>query len=171
MGFPGGSDGKESASSVRDLGLISGLGRSPGEGNEYRLQYSCLENSMDRGAWQATVHGVTKNQTQLSNFHIHLTLKVCTLIQYFRVRVKIHFILNRNPILHHLIKRSFFTFQRPWHLCGYSFGSENMGLLLLYCVPPLYNYTNTTISTAGVSYGSWYTHLFAKNILLEHSHT
>ena len=46
-----------------DLGSIPGLGRSPKEGNGYPLQYSCLENSMDRGAWWATVHGVTKNQT------------------------------------------------------------------------------------------------------------
>ena len=52
MGFPGGSDGKESACNVGDLGLIPGLGRSPGEGHGYLLQYSCLENSMDRGAWQ-----------------------------------------------------------------------------------------------------------------------
>ena len=56
MGFPGGSDGKESACDAGDLGLIPALGRSPGEGNGYLLQYSCLENSNDRGAWQqATV--------------------------------------------------------------------------------------------------------------------
>ena len=60
MGFPGGSAGKESACSVGDLGLIPGLGRSPGEGNGNPLQYSCLENPMDRGAWQATVHGVER---------------------------------------------------------------------------------------------------------------
>ena len=58
--FPGGSDGKESACNAGDLGLIPGWGRSPGEGNGYPLQYSCLENPIDRGAWQATVHGVTK---------------------------------------------------------------------------------------------------------------
>ena len=51
MGFPGGSESKESACNAGDLGLISGLGRSPGEGNGYPLQYSCLENSMDRGPW------------------------------------------------------------------------------------------------------------------------
>ena len=51
-----------------DLGLIPGLGRSPEEGNGNPLQYSDLENSMDRGAWQAIVHGVTKSWTQLSNF-------------------------------------------------------------------------------------------------------
>ena len=66
-GFPGGSHGKESACDAGDPGLIPGLGRSHGEGNDNPLQYSCLENPMDRGAWQATVHGVTKSQTWLSN--------------------------------------------------------------------------------------------------------
>ena len=61
--FPGGSDGKESAYNAEDLGLILGLGRSPGEGNNYSFQYSGLENSMDRGAWQGTVHGVTETRT------------------------------------------------------------------------------------------------------------
>ena len=69
LGFPGGSDSKESACNVGDLGLIPGSGRFPGEGNDNPLQYSCLENSMDRGAWGATVHGVTKSQTQLRDFH------------------------------------------------------------------------------------------------------
>ena len=54
-GFPSGSDGKESACSAGDLGLIPGLGRSPGEGSDYPLQYSCLEDPMDRGAWKATM--------------------------------------------------------------------------------------------------------------------
>ena len=61
--FPGGSDDKESACNVRDLGLIPGLGRSPGEGNGYPLQSSCLEYFMNRGVWQHTVHGVAKNRT------------------------------------------------------------------------------------------------------------
>ena len=61
--FPDDSDGKESACNVGDLCSIPGLGRSPGEGNDNPLQYSCLENSMDRGAWQATVHGFAKSQT------------------------------------------------------------------------------------------------------------
>ena len=60
MGFPGGSDGKESACNAGDPGSVPGLARYPGEGNGNILQYSCLENSMDRGAWQAIVHGVTK---------------------------------------------------------------------------------------------------------------
>ena len=56
MGFPGVSDRKEFACNVEDMGLIPGLGRSPGGGNGNPLQYSCLENSMDRGAWRAMVH-------------------------------------------------------------------------------------------------------------------
>ena len=56
-----------SVGDAEDLGSISGSGRSLGEGNGYPLQYSCLENSMDRGAWQATVHGVTKSWTQFSD--------------------------------------------------------------------------------------------------------
>ena len=64
-GFPGGSDGKESVCNAGDLSSIPGLGRSPGEGNGNPFQYSCLGNSMDRGAWWVTVHRVTKNQIQL----------------------------------------------------------------------------------------------------------
>ena len=63
MGFPGGSDGKESACNAGDLGLTPGSGRSPGEGNDYLLQYSCLENFMDRGAWWAIVHGIAESDT------------------------------------------------------------------------------------------------------------
>ena len=59
-GFPGGSDSKESACNVGDLGSIPGSGRFPGDRNGNPLQYSCLENSMDREAWQAMVCGVTK---------------------------------------------------------------------------------------------------------------
>ena len=65
QGFPGSSDGKESACNVGNLGSITGPIRCPGEGTGYPLQYSCLEKSMDRGAWQATVHGVSKSQTGL----------------------------------------------------------------------------------------------------------
>ena len=63
LGFPGGSEGKEPACNVGNLGLIPASGRSPGEGNGNPLLYSCLENSMDRGVWQATVHGVAKGDT------------------------------------------------------------------------------------------------------------
>ena len=63
MGFPGGSNDKESVCSTGDLGSTRGLGRSPGEGNDNLLQYSCLENSIDRGAWWATDHGVEELDT------------------------------------------------------------------------------------------------------------
>ena len=69
--YPGGSDSKASAWSAGDPGSTPGLGRSPGEGNGNPLQYSCLENSMDWGAWKATVHGVAKSWTRLSNITGH----------------------------------------------------------------------------------------------------
>ena len=68
LDFPGGSDGKASVCNVGDPGLIPGLGRSPGEGNGHPLQYSCLENPMDGGAWWAIVHGVAKSQPLLRDF-------------------------------------------------------------------------------------------------------
>ena len=68
MDFLGGWDGKASACSVGDLGSISGSGRSPGEGNGNPVQYSCLENPTDGGAWWATVHGAAKSWTLLSDF-------------------------------------------------------------------------------------------------------
>ena len=67
QGFAGGSDGRESVCKAGDPGSIPGSGRSPGEGNGSPLQYSCLENSMDRGVWQATVHGVAKSWTRLND--------------------------------------------------------------------------------------------------------
>ena len=72
MCFPGGSDGKESTCNVGDLGLIPGLGRSPREGSSNPPQYSCLENFMDRGASQATVHGVAQSDMteRLTLMHI-----------------------------------------------------------------------------------------------------
>ena len=82
MGFPGGSVVKNlpaSARDVRDTGSVPRMGRSPGEGNGNPLQYSCLENSMDGGAWWATVHGVAKSRTRLSNFtffHARSTINV-----------------------------------------------------------------------------------------------
>ena len=73
LGFHGGSGGKESACNVRDLGSIPGLGRSPGEGNSFPLQYSGLENWMDRGAWRAIVHGLAKSQTQMRDWQFQFT--------------------------------------------------------------------------------------------------
>ena len=68
LGIPGGSEAKESDYNAGDLGSIPGSGRSPGKGNGNPLQYSCLENSMDRGAWWATVHRVAKSRIQLTDF-------------------------------------------------------------------------------------------------------
>ena len=64
---PCGSDGKEAACNAGDVGSFPGSGRSPGEGNGHTLQYPCLETSMDRGGWWATVHGVTKNRVRLND--------------------------------------------------------------------------------------------------------
>ena len=74
MGFPGGSAVKNPASTAEDTGdagLIPGWGRSPGGGNGDPLQYSCLKDPMDSGAWWATVHSVTKSQTQLKRLSMH----------------------------------------------------------------------------------------------------
>ena len=70
----GGSEGKAFACNVGDPGSIPGSGRSSGEGNGNSLQYSCLENPVDRGAWWATVHGVAKSRTRLSNFTLTFVL-------------------------------------------------------------------------------------------------
>ena len=67
LGFPGGAVVKNPHANAGDVSSVPGLGRSPGEGNGNSLKYSCLENPMDRGAWWATVHGIAKSQTQLSN--------------------------------------------------------------------------------------------------------
>ena len=75
MNFPSGSVGKESACTAGDAGLIPGLGRSPGGGHGNPLHYCCLENRIDRGAWQATAHRVTKSRTQLSNQHFTLPFR------------------------------------------------------------------------------------------------
>ena len=76
QGFPGGSEGKASACNAGDPGSIPGSGRSPGEGNGNPLLYPCLENPMDRGAWWATVHGVTRvrhNRATSRSYNCHVT--------------------------------------------------------------------------------------------------
>ena len=80
MGFPSSSDGKTSTCNAGDLGSIPGSGRSPGEGNGNSLQYSCQENPMDRRAWWATVHGVAKSQTRLSDSHTNISKHTYTYI-------------------------------------------------------------------------------------------
>ena len=78
-GFPGGSVVKNPCINPGDLGLIPRLGRSPGGGHGNPLQYSCLETPLDRGAWWATVHGVTKSRTQLSPRHTHVQISILVL--------------------------------------------------------------------------------------------
>ena len=73
MGVTGGSDNKESAFDTGDPGSVPELERSPGEGNSNPLQYSCRENSLDRGTWRATVHGVPTSPAQLNNQHFHFS--------------------------------------------------------------------------------------------------
>ena len=89
MVFPGGSEVKASACNAGDLGSIPGSGRSPGEGNGNPLQYSCLENPMDRGAWWATVHGVTKSWTRLSNFSLNVLTHMPALWVWTWVRLSL----------------------------------------------------------------------------------
>ena len=81
MGFPGNSDGKESACNAGDPGSIPGLERSPREGNGSLLQYSCLENSTDKRPCQFTVHEVTKSRIQLRDFHfIYICIYMCVYV-------------------------------------------------------------------------------------------
>ena len=88
MNFPGGSDGKASVYNAGDPGSIPGSGRSSGEGNGNPLQYYCLENPMDRGAWYATVHGVPKGWTRLSDF-TYLLMYKCVIIKFLNKKRKI----------------------------------------------------------------------------------
>ena len=85
MGFTGGTSGKEptNAGDIRTVGSASGWRRSPGGGRGNPLQYSCLENPMDRGAWWATVHGVVGSRTRLSNFTYLLTYTYAILVATF----------------------------------------------------------------------------------------
>ena len=111
--FPGGSNGKVSVYSEGDPGLSPGLGRSPGEGNGNPLQYYCLENPMDRGAWKGTVHGAAKSWTRLSDVPVipvsknknkklqknflFACLFVCLLKKDWRDRLLLRFTLQSIP--------------------------------------------------------------------------
>ena len=101
MGFPGGTVAKNlpaNAGDTIDSGLIPGSGRSPRVGNGNPLQFSCLENSLDRGAWLATVHGVTKSQTRLSDWihthtQIHIHMYIC-IYTHIHIRIYINIYMN-----------------------------------------------------------------------------
>ena len=90
IGSSSGSGSKESASNAGDPRTIPGLGRSPGEGNGYPLQYFCLENSMDRGAWRATVYRISESQTRLSNQHLHFFHVSDALLSYMYTSFNSH---------------------------------------------------------------------------------
>ena len=108
LGFPGGSEITAPACNVGDLGSILGLGRFPGEGNGNPLQYSCLENPMDGGAWWATVHGVAKSRTWLSDFqlwYIKLRLKN-TIVHSFELFLKMTLI----QLKYYIYKRTYATY-------------------------------------------------------------
>ena len=92
-GFPGGSDGKESACNEGDLGSIPGSGSSPGERNRNPLQHSCLENSMDRGAWWATVHGSHKESDMTEQVSTHAQHNVT---RVFHTGVPTHIVCSTN---------------------------------------------------------------------------
>ena len=108
MDFPGGSAGKESACNAGNLGLVPGLGRSPGEGNGYSLQYSGLENSMDN-----VVHGVTKSWTWLSDFHyiyiynMHVCMYRCIYTHMYYVYTYVYI---------YVIHTSIYSYGLPWWL-------------------------------------------------------
>ena len=111
MGFPGGSEVKASACNVGDPDFIPRLGRSAGEGNSYPLQYSCLENSKDRGAWKAIVHGATKSQTWLSDYYYCIAQKSS---QLFVVQLLSHVQLFVTPWTAAYQASLSFTISRSW---------------------------------------------------------
>ena len=108
--FLGGSDSKASAYNAGDPGSILGLGRSPGEGKGNPLQHSCLENPMDGGAWWATVHGVAKSRTQLSDF-----TSLCQIVIEFSMSSYQHFNFVYTTFWE--LKRSSFMFRQPKFPC------------------------------------------------------
>ena len=128
LGFPGGSEVKASACNAGDLGSIPGSGRSPGEENGNPLQYSCLENPMDGGAWWATVHGIAKSQTRLSDF----TFTLGSIFWFLKIIFK--------PIHPPPCQVSNF-FVGPWNLhesyvccpCGYENEQPGVQWLLKHC--------------------------------------
>ena len=111
LGFPGGSDGKEPVRNAGDPGSIPGLGGSPGEGNGTTLQYSCLENPMDRGAWWATVHGVAQSD-MTEQFHflsVFFLISSSSFIKGFTYFFYVTFIKQKLCAVKHVIYSIFFT--------------------------------------------------------------
>ena len=103
LGFPGGSDGKESACKAGDMGSIPGPGGSPGEENGNPLQCSCQRKSLDRGAWPATGHGITKSQTWLNDWHFIFTFTCLSALIKVKFKCPFHMIqMDLQPIWHYV---------------------------------------------------------------------
>ena len=149
-GFPCSSASKETACNARDLGSTPGSGRSPGEGNGNPLQYSCLENLMDRGAWQATVHGVTRVGHHLVTnppLYIWHYFQFSSHLAYERLKICSVFY----PVLFVICNSFFFPFIFPlchWHFAFYqtSFLYSNSLLILSF---PLESWWKSMVRMAG----------------------
>ena len=153
VAFPCGSDSKESACSVGDPGSIPGLGGSPGEGNGYPLQYSCLENPMDRGAWRATIHGVSNSQTRLtlSLSYCRLGHSFCSSVAYCNERDK----RGNKELTCHVTK-------------FWNWSSSLPSLLppsLLLSIPSLFAYSRVLWGTAWTSFSFSKKHQYRKKLL------
>ena len=129
-GLPGGSDGKESACHAGDLGLVPGSERSPGEGFGNPLQYSCLENPLDRGDWRATVHRVTQSWAQLKRLSKH----ACTRIESTLILACVYPV-----ILAPLFEKCFFLIKLSWHPCWHLlfFPRMQSEAYCMYCTAPM----------------------------------
>ena len=138
LGFPGSTNGKESACQCRrhqKYGFSSGSGRSPGVGSGNPLQYSCLENSMDRGAWQPTVHGVAKSQTWLS-------MHVWSLYTYFIKSFCHEWILDFcQMLLLHLLRWPYYFYFSVYQ-CGMSHGLTGGCLIVFAFAAPIISRTD-----------------------------
>ena len=148
MDFSGSSVGKgftHNAGDVRDLGLIPELGRSPGEGNGNPIQYSCLGNSMDRGAWWATLHGVTKSQTGLKRLSmdtcIHIMTHHFSISNIYHWRIKI-FVFRPTMSLYLLRKPSKINLMKKKNKINLMFKSlpiYNLKILLFLMIGIYFN--------------------------------
>ena len=136
MGFPGGLDGEESTCSAGKPGSIPGSGRIPGEGNGNPLQYVCLENPMDRGAWRATVHGVAKSWTRLSNFHFSLHKVICIkgLATVYVPQGLQMLVCFKNSFQIQLWTNHIYTYIRLVYVCMYMFICVLIYICICVCV-------------------------------------
>ena len=141
-GFPDGSEVKASACNVGDLGSIPGSGRSPGEGHGNPLQYSCLENSMDRGAWWATEYGVAKSWRQLGDFTFtfHFIRDWCHLTELWKLKLVYVRVMQRGlPVVTQVIQEQsglweqrtdFRKYVWMYHQCQILTSREVKGMIL-----------------------------------------